>query len=52
MGSELKTPKPTQSANNEIALALDDDELAQLAKFFDALLEADMINKSNERKHE
>lgn len=31
-------------------MALDDDERLQLAKFLDALLEADMTNKSNERK--
>jgi hypothetical protein len=31
-------------------LVLDEDEQFQLAKFLDALLEADMTNKSNERK--
>jgi len=29
---------------------LDADDLTQIAKFLDALLEADMTNKSNERK--
>lgn len=43
-------PKPIQAVIDEPELVLDEDEQFQLAKFLDALLEADMTNKSNERK--
>jgi hypothetical protein len=43
-------PKPAQAVIDEPELVLDEDEQFQLAKFLDALLEADMTNKSNERK--
>lgn len=43
-------PKPTLAVDNKPALILDNDEQIQLAKFLDALLEADMTNKSNGRK--
>ena len=50
MESKPNEPKPAQAVNDEPTLVLDDDERLQLAKFLDALLEADMTNKSNERK--
>lgn len=50
MESKPNEPKPAQAVNDEPVVALDDDERLQLAKFLDALLEADMTNKSNERK--
>jgi hypothetical protein len=43
-------PKPNTAVIDEPELVLDEDEQFQLAKFLDALLEADMTNKSNERK--
>jgi len=43
-------PKPNIAVIDEPELVLDEDEQFQLAKFLDALLEADMTNKSNERK--
>lgn len=36
--------KPTEAVNDVSELVLDDDELDQLAKFLDALLEADLAN--------
>lgn len=42
-------PKPNIAVIDEPELVLDEDEQFQLAKFLDALLEADMTNKSNER---
>lgn len=39
-----------KSEGNETNLGLDEDDLYQIAKFLDALLEADMTNKNNERK--
>ena len=50
MESKPNEPELAQAVNNEPVMALDDDERLQLAKFLDALLEADMTNKSNERK--
>lgn len=43
-------PKTNIAVIDEPVLVLDEDEQFQLAKFLDALLEADMSNKSNERK--
>lgn len=43
-------PKLNTAVIDEPELVLDEDEQFQLAKFLDALLEADMTNKSNERK--
>lgn len=43
-------PKTNTAVIDEPVLVLDEDEQFQLAKFLDALLEADMSNKSNERK--
>ena len=43
-------PKPNIAVIDEPELVLDEDEQFNLAKFLDALLEADMTNKSNERK--
>ncbi len=43
-------PKPNTTVIDEPELVLDEDEQFQLAKFLDALLEADMTNKSNERQ--
>ena len=42
--------KTNTAVIDEPVLVLDEDEQFQLAKFLDALLEADMTNKSNERK--
>lgn len=50
MESKPNEPKPAQAVNDEPVMVLDKDEQIQLAKFLDALLEADMTNKSNERK--
>lgn len=50
MESKPNEPEPARAVNDEPVMALDDDERLQLAKFLDALLEADMTNKSNERK--
>ena len=50
MESKPKEPRPAQAVIDEPELVLDEDEQFQLAKFLDALLEADMTNKSNERK--
>jgi hypothetical protein len=43
-------PKTNTAVIDEPVLVLDEDEQFQLAKFLDALLEADMSNKNNERK--
>ncbi len=43
-------PKTNTAVIDEPVLVLDEDEQFQLAKFLDALLEADMSNKSNERE--
>ncbi|MGB3023198.1 MAG: hypothetical protein WBB39_00120 [Candidatus Saccharimonadales bacterium] len=43
-------PKPNSAVIYEPELVLDEDEQFNLAKFLDALLEADMTNKSNERR--
>ena len=50
MESKPNEPKPAQAVIDEPTLELDEDDLTQIAKFLDALLEADMTNKSNERK--
>ena len=39
--------KPAEAVNDEPELVLDTDEIAQLAKFLDALLEVDIANRSN-----
>ena len=49
MDNQLE-PRPAQAVIDEPELVLDEDEQFNLAKFLDALLEADMTNKSNERK--
>ena len=36
-----------QAVNNELKLVLDNDEVEQLAKFLDALLESDLATKSD-----
>jgi len=41
---ELNT---TPAVNDEPELVLDTDEITQLAKFLDALLEVDIANRSN-----
>lgn len=48
MNSKPIEPKPNQSVNDAPELALNTGELDQLAKFLDALLEADMENRSDE----
>jgi hypothetical protein len=48
MNNKPVEPKPNTAVNDELELALDVDELDQLAKFLDALLEADLANKTNE----
>lgn len=50
MEAKPNEPRPAQAVIDEPELVLDEDERLQLAKFLDALLEADMTNKSNERK--
>lgn len=50
METKPNEPKPAQAVNDEPELVLDEDDLTQIAKFLDALLEVDMTNKSNERK--
>lgn len=50
MEATRNEPKPNTAVIDEPELVLDEDEQIQLAKFLDALLEADMTNKSNERK--
>lgn len=50
MDATRNEPKPNTALIDEPELVLDEDEQIQLAKFLDALLEADMTNKSNERK--
>lgn len=49
MKTQPTKQKPTQAVNNELELVLNEDDLTQIAKFLDALLEVDMTNKSNER---
>jgi len=43
-------PKTNTAVIDEPVMILDEDEQFQLAKFLDALLEADMTNKSSERQ--
>ena len=43
--------EPIQAnTDTPVVPAFDTDDLTQIAKFLDALLEADIANKSNERK--
>jgi len=39
-----------ESTDTQAVPMFDEDDLTQIAKFLDALLEVDMTNKSNERK--
>jgi hypothetical protein len=39
--------EPTEAVNDVSELVLDDDEIKQLAKFLDALLEVDIANRNN-----
>ena len=50
MDSQLKPPQA--NADTQEVPELDADDLTQIAKFLDALLEADIANKSNERKQD
>ena len=51
VGSMDDQPEPIQANTNTPAVPMfDADDLTQIAKFLDALLEADIANKSNERK--
>ena len=51
VGSMDSQLKPSQASADTLQVPeLDADDLTQIAKFLDALLEADMTNKSNERK--
>jgi len=47
MSNKLIEPKPSEAANNEPALSSDD--INTVAKFLDALMEADFEIKSKER---
>ena len=49
MVSNHATQQPIQAVNDEPELVLDADELQQLAKFLDALLEVDLANQHNAR---
>lgn len=48
MNSKPIEQESNQAANDEPGLVLDADEIKQLAKFLDALLEVDMANRSND----
>ena len=50
MESKPNEPQPVQADDDEPVMVLHEDERLQLAKFLDALLEADMTNKNNERQ--
>lgn len=50
MKTKPNEPKPNIAVIDEPELVLNEDDLIQIAKFLDALLEVDMTNKSNERK--
>lgn len=39
-----------ENTDTQAVPVFDEDDLTQIAKFLDALLEVDMTNKSNERK--
>lgn len=47
MNNKPIEPKPSLAVNDVPELALDADELDQLAKFLDALLEADLASRSD-----
>jgi hypothetical protein len=47
MNSKPIVQKPNQAVNDELELVLNADELDQLAKFLDALLEADLANQND-----
>lgn len=47
MNSKPIETNQNQAVNNEPSLVLNDDEVEQLAKFLDALLEADLSNRSD-----
>jgi len=48
MKNKLIKQKQITAVNDEPIVILNDDEIKQLAKFLDALLEIDIANKSNE----
>lgn len=53
VGSMESQLKPSQASADTLEVsALDADDLTQIAKFLDALLEADIANKSNKRKQD
>lgn len=53
VGSMVNQTEPIQANTDTPAVSVfDTDDLTQIAKFLDALLEADIANKSNERKQE
>jgi hypothetical protein len=47
MNNKPLTPEPSQAVNEKLELTLNTDELDQLAKFLDALLEVDIANRSD-----
>jgi hypothetical protein len=52
MVNDHATQESTQIVNGKSGLALNPDELQQLAKFLDALLEADLANQLNVRSYQ
>lgn len=50
MKNKLIKSNPITAVNDELNVILNDDELKQLAKFLDALLEIDIANKSSASK--
>lgn len=48
MNSKPIELKPTEAVNDVPELVLNTDEIEQLAKFLDALLEADLSSRSDE----
>ena len=46
MNKPIET-NPNQATVSTAELALNNDEIEQLAKFLDALLESDLVNKSD-----
>jgi hypothetical protein len=46
MNNKPLKQQPSKAVNDEPELALEADELDQLAKFLDALLEADLENRN------
>ena len=47
MNNEPTELTPTEATNDVVELVLDTDEVTQLAKFLDALLEVDIANRNN-----